>query len=159
MDDEDTNVMLRQSQRATRRIRLTVLGGVAAVAGLIVFWIATGPKACEQRMARDIMPEQPKVDAPAAAEKMSCVVDPAGTTATVFVTLAEQGLLWVDDAGLGVVTSKSVVLSPGTHTIRAEIKRTDMRQMLTVKAGEEFTLGFDREKKAIDLECARQPVR
>ena len=49
---------------------------------------------------------------------------------------------------------QTVALEPGTHTIRVEIRTADMRQMMVVKAGEEFRLGFIRESKDIQLERA-----
>jgi hypothetical protein len=154
MDDEDTNVVVAHSRRATRKLRLTVLGTVGVFAGLLVFWLASGPGSWEQRIRKHLGPEQPMSTAAAPKERMSCVVDASATTAAVAVTLADEGILWLDDTPLGVVTSKNLELSPGEHTIRAEIKRTDMRQVLTVKAGERFRLHFDRETKSIDLKCA-----
>jgi hypothetical protein len=158
MDEEDTNVMVMRAHRATRRVRLVVVGGIVVVIGLLVAWISSGPGGWEQRLRKHLgTPAESAAGAPAPRERPSCVTDPNAKTATIYVTLAQEGLLWLDDTPLGLLTSKNLDLAPGTHDIRAEIKRTVMNQTLTVKAGEEYDLRFDRERKAIELECAHPP--
>ena len=62
-----------------------------------------------------------------------------------------MGTLWIDEREFPKVEGMVAELKPGEHTIRAIFGKTEMQQLMTVKAGEAFELMFDRKGRKVNL--------
>ncbi len=159
LDEEDTNVVVARVHRANQKKRLLVVGAVSLVPALLAFWIITGRQSCKDQYYRDLLPGGVQGSKSKPVDDRSWVVRPEAKTARVIIDLSEPGLLFINDLPQGTTSPQTVELEPGTHTIRAEIRGADMRQMMTVKAGEEFRLRFLRDIKNIELDRVPPPGR
>jgi hypothetical protein len=153
MDSEDTEVVVRRMRRTKWRNRLAIGAVLLVVLCLVAGWILGTSRGCEKRFTAGFIDDGPPVQ----IDRSRWVVHPDSHTARVHILLTKKGAVILDGEMLGQMEFATVELRPGKHTIRAVINRMELQQMMTVHAGQEYRLTFDRKNRDVRLE--RVPAR
>ncbi|OGQ77429.1 MAG: hypothetical protein A2289_16840 [Deltaproteobacteria bacterium RIFOXYA12_FULL_58_15] len=152
-DDENTNVVVNRYKRHKRRMHLRVIIVVIPVALVLGYWMTTR-KNCQDRFTVPFLGDAKEA---ATRKEPNWIVHPTSPTAQVDVRLVQLGVVWVDGEKLGKMQATRVDLKPGEHTIRAVFDKLELQQMMTVRAGQQFLLTFDSEKKDVLLDRVAAP--
>jgi len=136
----DTTAFVNELIKTRRKGILLVMVGLVIVGALVAGYLLMYGTPDVPLPQRALVAAHPQAQVP--------ISPPAPTTATLNMTLAKKGLVWVDNEAVGPVpiSTHEADLTPGKHTLKVKMGAKILSVMLTVKEGETYTVTFDPKK-------------